>query len=132
MSDIRYDPGDLAELRASQAGRLSPDAVERLVRAAKQVEVIAPNLPLLYNLPAVDGYDGGLLPLNRYVQFQSLFLPPELLLPDGRLREQLRGVMRYRLIPALSKLPPQLFHLHSALAGDLLQRQQATGQFVVT
>ena len=63
LSDIRFDPGDLAELRAGQAGRLSADAVERLVRAAKQVEVIAPNLPLLYNLPAVDGYDGGLLPL---------------------------------------------------------------------
>ena len=85
LSDIRFDPGDLAELRASQAGRLAPDAVERLVRAAKQVEVIAPNLPLLYNLPAVDGYDGGLLPLGRYVQFQSLFLPPESLMPDGRL-----------------------------------------------
>ena len=85
LSDIRFDPGDLVELRASQAGRLSPDAVERLVRAAKQVEVIAPNLPLLYSLPAVDGYDGGLLPLRRYVQFQSLFLPPELLMPDGRL-----------------------------------------------
>ena len=98
LSDIRFDPGDLAELRASQAGHLSPDAVERLVRAAKQVEVIAPNLPLLYNLPAVDGYDGGLLPLGRYVQLQSLFLPPELLMPDGRLREQLRGVPDDRLL----------------------------------
>ena len=98
LSDIRFDPGDLAELRASQAGRLSPDAVERLVRAAKQVEVMAPNLPLLYNLPAVDGYDGGLLPLGRYVRLQSLFLPPELLLPDGRLREQLRGVPDDRLL----------------------------------
>ncbi len=98
LSDIRFDPGDLTELRASQAGRLSPDAMERLVRAAKQVEVIAPNLPLLYNLPAFDGYDGGLLPLDRYVQLQSLFLPPELLLPDGRLREQLRGVPDDRLL----------------------------------
>ena len=98
LSDIRFDPGDLAELRASQAGRLSPDAVERLVRAAKQVEVIAPNLPLLYHLPAVDGYDGGLLPLGRYVQLQSLFLPPELVMPDGRLREQLRGVPDDRLL----------------------------------
>ena len=29
LSDIRYDPGDLAELRANQADRLPPDAVER-------------------------------------------------------------------------------------------------------
>ena len=85
-------------MRASQAGHLSPDAVERLVRAAKQAEVIAPNLPLLCDLPAVDGYDGGLLPLDRYVQLQSLFLPPELRMPDGRLREQLRGVPDGRLL----------------------------------
>ncbi len=98
LSDIRYDPGDLAELRSLQADRLPPDAVERMVRAAKQVEVIAPNLPLLYQLPAVDGYDGGLLPLGRYVQLQGLFISPDLLVPDGRLREQLREVPADRLL----------------------------------
>jgi len=98
MSDIRFDPGDLAELRATQADRLPPDAAERLVRAAKQVEVIAPNLSLLYRLPAVDGYDGGLLPLGRYVKLENLFLPPEQLMPDGRLREQLTEVPADRLL----------------------------------
>jgi hypothetical protein len=98
MSDIRFDPGDLAELRASQADRLPAAAIDRLVRAAKQMEVLAPNLSLLLRLPAVDGYDGGVLPLDRYVKLQSLFLPPELLLPDGRLREQLRGVPEGRLL----------------------------------
>ncbi len=98
MSDIRFDPGDLTELRALQADRLPADAVERGVRAAKQTEVLAPNLPLLWRLPAVDGYDGGALPLNRYVQLQGLFLPPELLLPDGRLREQLREIPDSRLL----------------------------------
>ena len=98
MSDIRFDPGDLAELRALQADRLGPAAVERLVRAAKQVEVIAPNLPMLFDLPAIDGYDGGMLPLKRYVELQSLFLPPEKLLPDGRLREQLRQIPDGRLL----------------------------------
>ena len=68
------------------------------MRAAKQVEVIAPNLPLLFRLPAVDGYDGGLLPLGRYVQLQGLFLPPERLVPDGRLREQLQSVPEDRLL----------------------------------
>ncbi len=98
LSDIRYDPGDLAELRALQADRLPAEAVERLVRAAKQVEVIAPNLPLRFRLPAVDGYDGGLLPLGRYVELQSLFLPAEQLIPDGRLREQLAQVPDDRLL----------------------------------
>ena len=84
--------------RLAQADRLPADAVERLVRAAKQMEVIAPNLPLLLGLPAVDGYDGGTLPLACYVQYQSLFLPPEQLLPDGRLREQLRQIPPGRLL----------------------------------
>jgi hypothetical protein len=98
LSDIRYDPGDLAELRALQADRLPPEAIERMVRAAKQTEVIAPNLPLRFGLPAVDGYDGGVLPLARYVQFQSLFVPPDRLLPDGRLREQLDHIPDDRLL----------------------------------
>ncbi len=98
LSDIRFDPGDLAELRALQADRLPAEAVERMVRAAKQVEVIAPNLPLRYRLPAVDGYDGGLLPLGRYVALQGLFLPADQLVPDGRLREQLPAVPADRLL----------------------------------
>ncbi len=98
LSDIRYDPGDLAELRSLQAGRLPAEAIERLVRTAKQVEVLAPNLPLLLHLPAVDGYDGGALPTEDYVKLESLYLPPELVLPDGRLREQLASVPAGRLL----------------------------------
>jgi hypothetical protein len=98
LSNIRYDPGDLAELRSLQADRLPASAIERLVRAAKQVEVLAPNLPLLYHLPAVDGYDGGLLPLHRYVMLQQLFLPPDRLTPDGRLAEQLPAIPAARLL----------------------------------
>jgi hypothetical protein len=98
LSDIRFDPGDLAELRVLEADRLPGDAVERFVRAAKQSEVLAPNLSLLWRLPAVDGYDGGVLPLARYVKLQSLFLPPDRLSPDGRLREQLRQIPPGRLL----------------------------------
>jgi len=98
MSDIRFDPGDLAALRNLQADRLPAEAVERLVRAAKQMEVIAPNLSLLLRLPAVDGYDGGLVPTHLYRQLQSLFLPADQALPDGRLREQLEAVPPDRLL----------------------------------
>ena len=98
LSNIRYDPGDLAELRALQADLLPGSAVERLVRAAKQVEVLAPNLPLFFHLPAVDGYDGGLLPLHRYVMLQQLFLPPDKMTPDGRLAEQLPAIPDGRLL----------------------------------
>ncbi len=98
MSDIRYDPGDLAGLRALQADRLPPEAVERFVRAAKWVEVIAPNLSMALRLPAVDGYDGGILPTADYGRLQELFVPAETRLPDGRLREQLRRIPPDRLL----------------------------------
>jgi len=98
LSDIRFDPGDLAELRNLQADRLPADAVERMVRAVKQVEVLSPNLPLFYRLPAVDGYDGGLLPLQRYVLLQKLFLSSGEMTPDGRLREQLTAAPDRRLL----------------------------------
>ncbi len=98
LSDIRFDPGDLAELRDLQSDRLPPDAVERMVRAAKQVEVLSPNLSLFYRLPAVDGYDGGLLPLQRYVLLQELFLSSGEMTPDGRLREQLTATPDRRLL----------------------------------
>ena len=98
MSDIRYDPGDLAELRALQADKLPTEAVERFVRAAKWTEVMAPNLSLLWRLPAIDGYDGGVLPTAVYGALQTLFLPSEDRLPDGRLREQLRNTPPDRLL----------------------------------
>ena len=101
LSDIRYDPGDLAELRALQAGRLPDDAIERGVRIAKQIEVLSPNLSMLYRLPAVDGYDGGLLPLARYGQLQALLMPADQISPDGRLREQLRATPEDRLLDLL-------------------------------
>jgi hypothetical protein len=98
MSDIRYDPGDLAELRQMMAGSLPSDAIERLVRGAKQTEVIAPNLSLRMQLPGVDGYDGGLLPTQDYGKLQTLFLPADQRLPDGRMREQLRQIPAGQLL----------------------------------
>jgi hypothetical protein len=60
--------------------------------ATKAKEVAAPNLSMFYRLPSVDGYDGGVLPLNNYIAFQRLFLDPTLIQTDGRLREQLKSI----------------------------------------
>ncbi len=92
ISPILFDPGDSAELASIFADQLPPDAFYDLLIATKQKEIIAPNLPLYYRLPAADGYDGGVLPLRNYVTFQSLFVAPDKISPDGRLRENLRDV----------------------------------------
>ncbi len=101
MSDILFDPGDLAEIQAMFEGQLSPGAIYDYVVAAKRKEILAPNLPLAWHAYAVDGYDGGLLPLARYVQLQRLFLEPDEILTDGRLREGLDEIPPARLLSLL-------------------------------
>lgn len=66
--------------RASKAG----------LTAAKLKEILAPNFPLLYGVPAVDGFGGGLLPTVYYSAFTSRLFPEGALRTlDGRLRELL-------------------------------------------
>ena len=102
LSDITYDPGDLAEIEQLFGDQLPPEAVYDFVVATKEKEILAPNLPLLYRIPAVDGYDGGVLPLARYVTLQRLFLDEADLSPDGRLREQLKAIPPARLLNLLN------------------------------
>jgi hypothetical protein len=96
MSTITYDPGDLPDFRRimleSDPPQLSPEAFDDLIIALKVQELLVPNLPLLWRIPAVDGYDGGVLPLARYNQLLSIFVPKDQLVPDGRLREQITDV----------------------------------------
>jgi hypothetical protein len=101
LSGIVYDPGDLAEMRAIFAGQLPDTAIYDYVVAAKEKEVLFYNLPLLYKLYSVDGYDGGLLPLREFVTMERLFLDEAHLAVDGRLRENLRDVPPGRLLSLL-------------------------------
>jgi hypothetical protein len=101
LSGIVYDPGDLAEMQSIFAGQLPEKAIYDYVVAAKEKEVLSYNLPLLYGLYSVDGYDGGLLPMRDFVTMQRLFLDPDNLSLDGRLRESLRGVPPSRLLSLL-------------------------------
>lgn len=95
ITNNTFDPGDLPELRKLLTGTLPSEAVYEYIVAAKSKETLAPNVPLLYGIPSIDGYDGGVLPLRRYVEFKQLLVPPDRNTPDGRLREQ------------LTKIPPQ-------------------------
>jgi hypothetical protein len=96
ISDLAYDPGDLMEIRQIFEGQLSDKAIYDYVVATKRKEILTPNLPLLYKIQSVDGYDGGVLPLANYVNMMRLLLPEPL--PDGRLREQLLDIPPSRLL----------------------------------
>jgi hypothetical protein len=87
MSALLFDPGDLAELRGILEPQLPLAAVEAYIVATKHKEVLSPNLPLAWNVPAVDGFDGGVLPLAHYAAFTQLFTGA--ISTDGRLRENL-------------------------------------------
>ncbi|NJN82589.1 MAG: hypothetical protein HC802_10175 [Caldilineaceae bacterium] len=106
MSTITFDPGDMADLRRilleSDPPQLTESAFDQLIVALKGQEILAPNLPLLWRVPAVDGFDGGVLPLARYLGFLTLFIPEEQLVPDGRLREQVAQMPNARLLNLLN------------------------------
>lgn len=102
LSALAFDPGDKPELEAIYGPQLSRDAVYSLLVAAKHREVLSPNLPLAFGVPAVDGYDGGLLPLARAIALQRAFLPAEAVSIDGRLRENLRTVPDGRWLSLLN------------------------------
>lgn len=92
LSALSFDPGDLAEMRIIYGPQLSGEALYDLAVAAKHREVLSPNLPLAFGVPAVDGYDGGVLPLARYHALQQAFLSEAEISLDGRLRENLTQV----------------------------------------
>ncbi|MCC6606907.1 MAG: YfhO family protein [Anaerolineae bacterium] len=92
LSDIFFDVGDQAEINTIYADQLSLAAQYDYTIAIKQKEIIGPNLPLSFGLAAVDGFDGGILPLNSYSQFVQLVLPEGTRTTDGRLREHLTAV----------------------------------------
>ena len=94
FSDGSFDPGDLYEIQQIFAGQLSEEAVYDYLVATKEKEAITPNLSLLYRLQGIDGYDGGVLPLARYVELQRFLLPQEEISPDGRLQGRIVEIPR--------------------------------------
>jgi len=108
MSTITFDPGDMGDYRrilldsGQLSGQLDGRGFDQLVIAQKSQEILAPNLPLLWRVAAVDGFDGGVLPLQRYNQFLTIFIPPDQLVPNGRLREQIAQMPATRLLNLLN------------------------------
>ena len=119
MSDITFDPGDLPEMEIIYGPQLSADALYDAVIAAKQKEVLSPNLPLAFGVPALDGYDGGVLPLARYVTLQRAFLPEDEVSIDGRLRENLSAIPDGRWLSLFNVRHVITDKLHDAWLDDV-------------
>jgi hypothetical protein len=89
ITDLLFDPGDRAALEARYYRYGLSDLSVRLgLVDTKMKEALAANLPLVWDIPTVDGFDGGVLPTAYYTAFTSLMIPHgELRTLDGRLRE---------------------------------------------
>ncbi len=89
LSDIFFNPGDQGEIDTIYADQLPEQARYDYTVAIKQKEIIAPNLPLAFGIPSVDGFDGGILPISSYSDLLQVVLPNQVRTTDGRLRELL-------------------------------------------
>jgi hypothetical protein len=85
---LRMEMGDLAE----------PLQFAVLV-AQKWHDTLTPNVPLQYGLSTADGYDGGVLPLLRWVRLSRLLVPDPR--PDGVLLSRLESVPDARMLDLL-------------------------------
>ncbi len=70
-----FDPGDGDALRQIATRITGPDSAYTTVVSTKFQDILTPNLALAYDVSSVDGYDGGILPLESYVALKRLFLP---------------------------------------------------------
>lgn len=91
VSSLVFDPWDKDGItRRAAAQGLTERGLRHTLTAAKLVEVVSPNQSLIWGVPSVDGFDGGVLPTGAYTQFSALLLPEGApLAVDGRLRERL-------------------------------------------
>jgi hypothetical protein len=66
-----YVPAAEDELRAGLSALPEPQVISVLV-AQKWHDTLTPNVPLQFGLNTADGYDGGVLPLLRWLRLSSL------------------------------------------------------------
>ena len=61
--------------------------IQSLVVTQKWNDTLTPNIPMQYGLASADGYDGGVLPLLRWLELTRLAVPSPR--PDGVLLSRL-------------------------------------------
>lgn len=89
-------------LDAERLRRAVPSAAGEARRHAATKEVLRPNLGVVYRLPTLDGYDGGLLPLRSFANFKTLLVTDEQPVPHYTLAPQAPARPDARLLGALN------------------------------
>ncbi len=109
VANADYDPGDKVDLELILNDQLPTERIYDFIVNTKYKEVLTPNIPMTYGIATVDGYDGGVLPLGRYIGFKQLLLESgglkkgwDPIQSDALLRHQLAGIPDTELLGALN------------------------------
>lgn len=97
LAGTAYAPGVEPQLR-EQFAHLGAGSTYNLLVTQKYFEVMTPNVPQGLQIATVDGYDGGVLPLEGYVRMKEVLQPGAAAQPDAILRDQLRAVPPPRIL----------------------------------
>ena len=97
LAGTAYAPGVEPQLR-EQFAHLGDGSTYNLLVTQKYFEVMTPNVPQGFQIATVDGYDGGVLPLDGYVRMKEVLQPGASAQPDAILRDQLRAVPPPRVL----------------------------------
>jgi hypothetical protein len=98
MARPEYVPAAEDDIRA-QLSALPSDLVDEVLIAQKYHDTLTPNLALQYGLNTADGYDGGVLPLLRWLHLSGLLVQAPR--PDGVLLTRLDSLPSDRILDLL-------------------------------
>lgn len=109
LAEPAPDGGPVRVLSLAVEERLDPQRLEAAVpegdptfrHYASMREALKPDLGMVYGLPTIDGYDGGLLPTRAYAQFKELLVTAEPPVPHFTLPPQMNGQADASLFSAL-------------------------------
>jgi hypothetical protein len=98
MARPEYVPASEDEVRAGLSS-LPDHTVDQVLAAQKWNDTLTPNVPLQYGLNTADGYDGGVLPLLRWLHLSGLVVQSPR--PDGVLLTRLDALPTDRTLDLL-------------------------------
>ena len=101
IASTAYEPYDTHVLLDPYRDHLPAAELQSILVHTKYQDILTPNLPLAHGIATIDGYDGGVLPLRRYVDFKALALPGGTQAPDSLLRDQVEEIPSQRLLQVL-------------------------------